>query len=185
MQTNRTLVVLGLGLALAACKINIDSEHHNGSSDPLCQALGGGGASVDSTPSTGSSLDNARAAFDGNLSSLARYEASGGSGSLILRGTAQSGVVHGPGGAGVLISRQSADQTVRVMISTYLDGVLQFTGEAGSQVGSSQSCAGSCLNRADQSYFGINTLNSFDAIEASIQLVGLPGGLDIRELCTR
>jgi len=169
-------------VVLTGCNISINSSSNG--PDPLCKALGGGRSTVQSTPSAGSSLSDSARAFDGDLSTIASYDATTGNGTLVIRGTAQSGVVHGPGQAGLLLSSLSTDQTVQVTLSTYLDGALQATGDGGTQSGDGRTQSGQIANRDGQLYFSIDTTVAFDAIEASISLTGLPGSLKLRELCT-
>lgn len=179
--------LLGLAavVALVACKPAAEPQTR-GANDgsTLCEAFGGGHWTVDATVSPGSTFESPDLAFDGDLSSFADYRVTDDAGTLVVRGIAKTGAVRRDGSAGVLVSRPVAGQTLRVTISTYLDGKLQSVGDTGAQTSAGQVCR-DCSARGDAAYFGIGTTTSFDAIEARIQLEGRPGQLAVKELCSR
>jgi len=175
-QTVARVACLSTLLGLSAC------GGGDGTSG-ICQALGVGNSTVNSFVAAGT-IDNTPAAFDGSLSSFARYTDSTGNGSARFDGRAQSGVIASAGqAAGVLLTTPPASTTLQISISTKLNGVVQETGTAGFQGGTTQVCS-ACAEQGGNSFFGITTTRDYNGIEVTLQLNGLPVTLDVRELCT-
>lgn len=151
----------------------------------ICRSIANGGASTIATARSGANINNGNAVFDGRLSSAATLTPSLATLSgATLRGTLGSGTASGAF-AGLVLSGLDDSQTIIVSISTYLDGVLVESGQAGIQTGTSQACGGICVTQDGDSFFGIATSRAFDAIGASIDLTGATQPLQLRELCVR
>ena len=175
---------IGALMALSACKIDIGSNSDNGGNDPLCRPIGGGSSTVQATPSAGGTVSDIPRAFDGDLSSFASYAPAAGSGTLTLRGTAQSGIVRpAREEAGILFTRFADTQNFQVAISTFLGGTMQDTGTVCTRAGASDVCSPQLRN--GMQYFGLNTSKPFDAIEVTLTVSGLPATFQARELCVR
>jgi hypothetical protein len=150
----------------------------------ICSALGGGNSSINSMVTAGT-IENTPAAFDGSLSSIARYTDSTGNGSARFDAQAQSGVIAAAGqAAGVLLTNPPSNTSLQISISTKLNGVVQETGTAGFQTGESQICP-VCIEQAGSTFFGIQTNQAYNGIEVTLKVNGLPVALEVRELCTR
>ncbi len=156
-----------------------------GGDSGICRSVADGGASTSTAARNGANIDQGRAVFDGSLSSVATLTPalttlSG----ATLRGTRGSGMVSSAF-AGLALSGLDSNQTITVTISTYLDGVLVESGQAGVHTGTSQACGGICVSQGDTSFFGIAISRPFDAIGASLDLSGATQPLQLRELCVR
>lgn len=153
---------------------------------PICSVLGGGSSTITSTVTPAVTADAVGASFDGDLGTFATFKVLG-VGNISIRGTAQTGTVSpGSGLAGVVVTSPGTNDTINVTITTYLNGVQQQSGAAGLQtIGVSQICAGTCLSRGDQTFFGIPTSAPFDSIAATMTALSVSGVVEVRELCAR
>lgn len=175
-------------VAVAAAAIGVLAACGGGDSDggALCDYITGGGTTVSGGPSPGcatcsaSDLSNA---IDGNARSVAVLQMpSGASGSLILRATAQDGVVFPAGsnaGAAFQLNFGASTSTVATL-TTYMDGVMQESEQAGAINGVGSTTNDSIFVRS------FRTSLSFDAVEYQFSRSGGTGEVDLRmaEFCS-
>jgi hypothetical protein len=156
------------------------------SAQAICQVIGNG-SPVTSSAVQPSSFDDSVLAFDGHLDSWATLGPAASAG-----GTISGGDFERPGidVAGIAYTSPHSG-TVAVTITTYLDGVVQDSGDAGTisytNTGDSMVCPSTqCIVRQNGlSFGGIDTTGPYDRIEAAITITNLDAPLQIRELCVR
>lgn len=176
---NRFLFVTAVAAALAACGSG-DGNVPAGCLDTL---TGGGTAvSVDSGACPGCTVTDANRSIDASADShaLIGYDTSGGE--VLMRATAQPGVVFPAGNfAGALVQfprRQSGGfSNVGISIRTYLNGVLQ------ERVTSTQTTIGNVDGAGAITLYGGETGQAFDAVEASMNLGGGPATVMLYDFC--
>lgn len=152
-----------------------------------CAAISGGGTqATQSVQCTGGACSgsNKDAAIDNNLGSFATLHLEpNAAGTVRLRATAQDGVVYPAGTPATVVYgiARSAGNSLNTAetISTYLDGVLQETGNASSTNGSTSGSKPAGRR-------GIGTVLQFDAIELIYAQSGGTATVDIQvyEFCT-
>lgn len=179
----RRVVPMMLVASLSAC-----SSGGDGAPDSIgpihCADLIGGTASVSLACGGGTCTSEFHeAAIDGDLATYAILNmALASAGTVSLRSTAQDGVTYAAGTpAGVVwaLERDGNSTSVVTSISTYLDGALQETGNAGGE-----SAVDGFDRDAGRSV--ISTTLPFDAIEMSYAQSGSNGPIEVRihEFCT-
>jgi hypothetical protein len=144
----------------------------------ICQVVGTGNVS-----STGTAT-NITQAFDADLLSFA----------LVAPGSSAAATFTGRGidrmageVPGVAFTRPTGG-SVSVTITTYKDGAPADSRQAATATftmsGQVQTCSGmNCDIRNGVVFWGIDTTNDFDEIEAAISITNLPAPLELRELC--
>jgi hypothetical protein len=149
-----------------------------------CADLVGGTASVNLACTAGScTSDFHEGAVDGDLDTYAiLHLASASAGSVSLRSTAQDGVTYPSGTPAAVvwaIERDGNSTSVVTTLSTYLDGVLQQTSNAGGE-----SAVDGFDREAGRTV--IDTNLPFDAIELTYSQSGSTGPIEVRihEFCT-
>lgn len=168
--------------ALAGCRGGNDGD--DGAASRICQVVGNG-SYVTTSSGPGGEFANPTLAFDGHLESYAELGPS-----QSAAGTISGGGLSRMAGeyAGIAFTRP-ASGAVTVNISTYHNGVLQESRQAGSAnyppTGQQSTCPGYCVEQNGQVFFGVATLLDFDTIEAQISMSALPEPLQLRELCVR
>lgn len=152
-----------------------------------CAAISGGGTqATQSVQCTGAACagNNKDAAIDNNLGTFATLQMGAGAvGRVRLRATAQEGIVYAAGTPAAVVygiqRSQGTSQNTVETISTYLNGILQETGNASSTSGvtSGDKPAG---RRA------VGTSLPFDAIEFSYDQTGGTATVEVQvyEFCT-
>jgi hypothetical protein len=176
-----TLVLL---VGLAACDSGGGKDGIPDSIGPIsCAGLTGASASITINCASGCGVDFEESAMDGDLGSYAvlDFDTAAG-GSVSLRSTAQDGVTYPAGTPAAVvwaIERDGNSTSVVTTISTYLDGALQETGNAGGE-----SAVDGFDREAGRSAIGTNL--PFDAIEMTYGQSGSSGPIEVRvhEFCT-
>jgi hypothetical protein len=175
----KTGVLAGLccAVALAGCKSGVGGSDGDGA-EPICQVVGSGNAI------SGSTYANPVKAFDGSLESFATL-----SPAASASGTISGGGISRMAGevAGVAITRPLSG-SISVTITTYKGGIPADTGQAAAvnytPAGQQSTCPSmNCLERSGVAFFGIDTLQDFDEIEAAISISNFSAPLELRELC--
>lgn len=148
-----------------------------------CAGLTGATPSVTVNCATGCSVDYEESAMDGDLGSYTVFDfGTGAGGNVSLRSTARDDVTYAAGTPAAVvwaIERDGNSTSVVTTISTYLDGVLQETGNAGGE---------SAVDGFDREAgrTAIDTNLPFDAIEMTYGQSGSNGPIEVRihEFCT-
>lgn len=152
-----------------------------------CAAISGGGTqATQSVQCTGAACsgNNKDAAIDNNLDTFATLQMGAGAvGSVRLRATAQEGIVYAAGTPAAVVygiqRSQGTSQSTVETISTYLNGVLQETGNASSTNG---------VTSGDKPVGrrAMGTSMPFDAIEFSYDQAGGTATVEVQvyEFCT-
>lgn len=182
----RLQTILGLAavLLLSSCGGGGGDGGGGGGGPLACTAITGGDTVASSTGNcTSCTTRNLPAAADGNVDTATEVEfPTGAAGNGAIRVTAQDGIVYPAGTPAFVINAIAFDgQSLQtsVVLSTYLDGVLQQS----SNVGAINTVGGADEPRGRR---GFNASLPFDAIELSFQRASGTGSVvvSVFEFCT-
>lgn len=159
----------------------------------ICQTIGGGTAMITSDVSgdcAGCAIADAERAVDDDLGTASTLTTPV-SGTLTLRGTAQSGVVFPAGlSVGAFVGKPPAatNGSFEITVTAYLGETEVDSEVVYLRVGTSEVTTGRTVTTDDGNFYGINSISgSFDSIEIKVARTAVVSDPDfsVYELCTR